>query len=97
MHVQDLIPACIDECLYHEPGKATPTEFIKGEDPVDFVAVRVKPAPRNRGECPVDKGAEDTVFGGVGLLLVIVVPDFFDKREFGEGELAGEGGCGGGH
>ena len=41
--------------------------------------VRVQPAPRYRGERPVDKGTEDAVFGGVGLLLVIMVPDLFDE------------------
>ncbi len=78
------MPACIDQCLHHEPGEATPTEFFKGEDAVDFVPVRVKPAPCYRGKRPVDKGTEYAVFGGVGLLLVIVVPDFFDKGEFGK-------------
>ena len=53
--------------------------------------VRMKPAPRYRGQRPVDKGAEYAVFSGVGLLLVIVVPDLFDEGEFGMGKLAGEG------
>ena len=54
--------------------------------------VRVQPAPRYRGKCPVDKGAEYAVFGGVGLLLVVMVPDLFDEGEFGRVEFAGKGG-----
>jgi hypothetical protein len=30
-------------CLHNDPGKATPAEFFKGEDAVDFVPVRVQP------------------------------------------------------
>ena len=89
MHVQLFMPAGVDQCLHHEPGKATPAEFFQGEDAVDFMPVRVQPAPRYRGERPVDKGTEDAVFGGVGLLLVIMVPDLFDEGEFGGGEFAG--------
>jgi len=76
--------AGIDQCLHDEPGKATATEFFKGEDAVDFMPVRVKPAPGYSGKRPVDKGAEDAVFVGVGLLLVVVVPDLFDEGEFGD-------------
>ena len=71
-----------------------PAEFFKGEDAIDFVAVRVLPAPDNYSQGPVNKGAENAVFGGVCLLLVIVVPDLFDEREFSGGEFAGQGGCG---
>jgi len=69
-----------------------PAEFFKGEDAIDFVAVRVLPAPDNYSQGPVNKGAENAVFGGVCLLLVIVVPDLFDEGEFGRDEVAGEGG-----
>ena len=74
VHVQHFMAAGIDQCLHHDPGKATPTELFKGEDAVDFVPVRVQPATRNGGKCPVDKGAKYAVFFGVGLLLVVMVP-----------------------
>ena len=86
------MPACIDQGLYDEPGQATSTEFFKGEDAIDFVTVRMKPAPCDRGKCPINKGAENAVLCGVGFLLVIVVPDLFDKGEFSMGELTGQGG-----
>jgi len=38
---------------------------------------------------PVNKGPEYAVFVWVGLLLVIVVPHFFDKGEFGYRKFAG--------
>jgi hypothetical protein len=41
------MPAGVDQCLHHDPGKATPTELFKGEDAVDFVPVLVQSAPRN--------------------------------------------------
>ena len=91
VHVQHFMAAGIDQCLHHDPGKATPAEFFKGEDASDFVPVLVQSAPRNRSERPVDKGAENTVLGGVGLLLVIVLTDFFDKGESIMGEFTGEG------
>ncbi len=94
MHVQLFMTAFIDQCLHYEPGKATPAEFFKGKDAVDFMPVRVKSAPCDGDKRPVDKGAENAVFFGVGLLLVIVVPDLFDEREFSGGEFAGQGGCG---
>ena len=62
----------------------SPTEFFQGEDAIDFVPVGMQPAPRNGSERPVDKGAENAVFSGVGLLLVVVVPDLFLKGEFWE-------------
>ena len=68
-HVQHFKAAGIDQCLHHEPGKATPAEFFKGEDTVDFMPIRMKPAPRNGGKCPVDKCAKNAVFIGVGPLL----------------------------
>ena len=40
---------------------------------------------------PVDEGAEYAVFSGVGLLLGVVVPYFFNEGEFGRGEFAGKG------
>jgi hypothetical protein len=89
VHIQHFMPARIDQCLHDEPGEATPTEFFKGEDPVDFVPVRMKSAPGDGGKRPVDKGAEYAVFGGIRLLLVIVVPDFFDEGVFGYGEFTG--------
>ena len=89
MHVQLFMPAGIDQCLHHEPGKATPAVFFKREDAVDFVPVGMQSAPRYRGKRAVDKGAEDAVFRGVGLLLVVVVPDLFLKGDFGGGEFAG--------
>ena len=52
----------------------------------------MKPATRYRSERPVDKGAEDAIFSGVDLLLVIMVPDLFDEGEFRIGEFAGEWG-----
>ncbi len=82
MHVQLFMPAGVDQCLHDEPGKATPTELFQGEDAVDFVPVGMQPAPRNGSERPVDKGAENTVFSGVGHLLVVMVPDLFLKGEF---------------
>jgi len=42
----------------------------------------------NGSKHPVNKGAENAVFRGVGLLLVVVVPDCFDEGEFGKGEFA---------
>jgi len=92
VHVQHFMAARIDQCLHDEPGKASPTEFFEGEDAVDFMPVRVKPAPGYRGKCAVDKGAEYAVFSGVGLLLVIVVPDLILNGEFGYGGFAGKGG-----
>ncbi|MEI6294220.1 MAG: hypothetical protein WCP36_11090 [Methanomicrobiales archaeon] len=38
---------------------------------------------------PVNKGPEYAVFFRVGLLLVIVVPYFFDKGDSAMGEFAG--------
>jgi len=38
---------------------------------------------------PVDEGAENAVFSGVGLLLVVVVPDLFLKGERRNGKFAG--------
>jgi len=49
VHVQHFMAARIDQCLHDDPGKATPAEFFKGEDAVDFVPVRVQPAPGYRG------------------------------------------------
>ena len=92
VHVQHIMPAGIDQCLHDEPGEAAPAELFKGENTVDFMPVRMKPAPRYRGKRPVDKCAEYAVFIGVGLLLVIVVPDLFDEGEFGYGEFAVDGG-----
>ena len=69
VHVQHFIPAGIDQCLHHDPGKATPAELFEGKNAVDFMPVRVQSAPGNGGKCPVDKGAENAVFSGVGLLL----------------------------
>ena len=92
MHVEHLMPACIDQRLHHEPGQATPTELFKGEDPVYLVPVLVQPAPGNGSEPPVDKCAENPVLFNVGLLLVIVVPDFFNEREFVVGKFTGQGG-----
>ncbi len=77
------MPAYVDQCLHDEPGETPPTELFKGEDAVNFIPILVKPAPRNRSKRPVDKGAEDPVFSGIGLLLVVVVPDHFDEGEFG--------------
>ena len=91
MHVQHLMPAGVYQCLHHEPGEATPAVFFKGKDTVDFVSVRMKSAPCDGGKRPVDKGAEYAVFSGVGLLLVIVLTDFFDKGESIMGEFTGEG------
>ena len=82
-HVQHFMPAGIDQCLHHDPGKAASTEFFEGKNAVDFVPVRVQSAPRNGGKCAVDKRAENAVFVGVGLLLVVVLPDLFDEGEFG--------------
>ena len=89
MHVQLFMPAGVDQCLHDEPGKATPTELFQGEDAVDFMPVRMKPAPCDGSKRPVDERAEYAVFGGIGLLLVVVVPDLFDEGEFGYGEFAG--------
>jgi hypothetical protein len=72
-------------------ARPSPAELFKGEDAVDFVAVRVQSAPGYRGQGPIDKGAEYAVFVGVGLLLVVVVPDLFLKGEFGGGEEGKEG------
>ena len=47
--------------------------------------------PQRQAIRPVDKGAENAVFSGVGLLLVVVVPDLFDEGEFGNGKFAGQG------
>jgi len=44
-------------------------ELFKCEDAINFVPVRVQPAPCYRCIGTVDKGAEDPVFSGVGLLL----------------------------
>ncbi len=85
------MPACVDQCLHDEPDKATSTELFKGEHAVNFNPILVKPAPRYRSKRPVDKSAKDPVFCGVGLLLVVVVPDRFDEGEFGYGQFAGEG------
>jgi hypothetical protein len=67
-HVQHLMPAGVDQCLHHDPGKASPMELFEGEDAIDFVPVRMKPGTwRYSGKCPVDKGAEYAVFvGGLG-------------------------------
>jgi hypothetical protein len=46
-HVQHFMAAGIDQCLHNDPGKATPAEFFKGEDAVDFMPVLVQSAPRN--------------------------------------------------
>ena len=54
--------ARIDQCLHHDPGKATPTELFQGEDAIDFVPVGMQPAPRNGSERPLDEGAEYAVF-----------------------------------
>ena len=94
VHVEHLVPARVDQGLHHEPGKTAPTELFKGEDPVDLMPVLVQPAPGNRGEPPVDKCAENPVLSKVGLLLVIVVPDFFNEGEFGVGKFTGQGGWG---
>jgi hypothetical protein len=87
VHIQHLVPARIDQCLNDEPGEAMPPEFFKGKDTINFVSVLVQSAPCYRCKSPVDKGAEYPVFGWVWLLLVIVVPDFFDEGEFGYGEF----------
>jgi len=92
MHVQHLVPAGIDQCLHDEPGKTTPTELFKSENAVNFVPVRVQPAPCYRCEGTVDKGAEDAFLFGVWLLLAVVIPERSDKGKFGCGEFAGEGG-----
>ncbi len=92
MHVQHFMPAGVDQCLHDEPGKATPAKLFQGEDPIDFVPVRMKPAPCDGGKRPVYKSAENAVFGGIGLLLVVVVPYLFHEREFGMGKLAGDWG-----
>ena len=68
-------------------ARPSPAEFFKGEDTVDFMPIRMKPAPRYRGKRPVDKGAEYAVFIGVGLLLVIVVPDLFLKGDLWRNDL----------
>ena len=81
VHVQLFMPAGVDQCLHNDPGKATSTELFQGEDAVDFVPVRMQPTPRNGGERPVDEGAENAVFSGVGLLLVVMVPDLFLKGD----------------
>jgi hypothetical protein len=79
-------------CLHDEPGKAVPAELFQGKDAVDFVPVRMKPDTSATAAIrPVDKGAENAVFSGVGLLLVVAVPDLFLKGEFGKGEFAGQG------
>jgi hypothetical protein len=93
MHIQYIVPARIDESLHHEPGEATPTIFIKGEDTVDFVTIGMQPAPGHCSKCTIDKGTENAVFFRVGLLLVVVIPDFLDEGEFSMGKLTGEGGC----
>ena len=82
VHVQHLMPAGVDQCLYDEPGEATPPEFFQGEDPINFVSIRMKPGTWRCGQCPFDKGAENAVFCKIGLLLVIVVPDIFYQGEF---------------
>ena len=84
--------ACVDQCLHDEPGKPMSTKFIKGKDAINFVTVRVEPAPCDRCESSIDKGAENAVFYRVGLLLVVVIPDLFDEGEFGLGKLAGKEG-----
>ncbi len=89
MHVQYLLPACVDQRLHHEPGEAPPTELFKGENAIDFGPVLVQSALCYRGKRPVDKGAENPVFCGVDLRLVVVVPDLFDEGEFGYGEFTG--------
>jgi hypothetical protein len=93
MHIQYIVPARIDESLHHEPGEATPTIFIKGEDTVDFVTIGMQPAPGHRSKCTIDKGTENAIFVRVWLLLVIVVPYIFYKGKFRYRQLAGEGGC----
>ena len=90
------MPARIDQRLHHKPGETPPPELFKRKDTVNFMPVRMQLATRYSSERPVDKGAEDAIFSGVDLLLVIMVPDLFDEGEFGTGEFAGEGdrGCG---
>jgi hypothetical protein len=83
------MPARIDQRLHNEPGETPPPELFKRKDTVNFMPVRMQPATRYSSERPVDKGAEDAIFSGVDLLLVIMVPDRLDEGEFGAGEFTG--------
>ncbi len=84
------MPAGLDQRLDDEPGLAPSTVLFKREDAVDFVPVEMQPDTCATAAIrPVDEGAENAVFSGVGLLLVIMVPDLFLEGEFGYGKFAG--------